>query len=47
LIEDGYRQKYPMTWWELQDEPAEAIWEWLLIQNCRMKQQEMHQPLQH
>ena len=42
VLEDNYREAHALTWWQMQDEPIDAIWEWVTVQNCRLKQKEMH-----
>jgi hypothetical protein len=45
ILEGSYREQFNLTWWQMQDEPVDAVWEWVTIQNCRMKQQEMQSRL--
>jgi hypothetical protein len=45
VVEEGYRKHFGLSWHQLMVEPADAIWEWALIQNCRMKQEELQQKL--
>jgi hypothetical protein len=45
VLEGLYRKEFGLTWHQMQDEPADAVWEWLTVENCRMKQQEMQSRL--
>lgn len=42
MLEDAYRERFGLTAWEMADEPVDAIWEWVTVENCRTKQKEMH-----